>query len=107
FQSLRELNSPHPPPSYNSNVTYLYPRANGVPMHLRTSFEMPDVGHAEYSQWSFAAYTVSNGTYWAKEQTDSRGLAWGPVHLRIVLHKGILPYEPPHPDFWQGAVTVP
>ncbi|MBI2077092.1 MAG: carboxypeptidase regulatory-like domain-containing protein [Euryarchaeota archaeon] len=93
------------------NASLLYPRQSGEPFHIRTNWEMTDVGHQKYSTWTFFLYIPTNAQ---GEATPSGSLPRAtvqgflrPVHVEISIHKGKVPLEPPHRDFWNGNSTVP
>ncbi len=101
FRSNNEPGYEQSPGHVDINYTLMYPRPSGVPTHIRTAWEMGDVGHQVFSTWQifinvprvgfFPAVVTNLGTY----------------HVKVVLHKGIVPLEPGHRDFWGGKTTLP
>lgn len=76
-------------PTYYS----LQPRKNGEVGHLAVGVEMMDNGHARFTMWSFKLY-VPTITF------DSDQLLPAGFHVAMKIHKGVVPLEPAHRDFW-------
>lgn len=94
------------------NWTEFYPRGPDASFHIQSNWDMDDVGHQRLSSWSFRAF-LAPADYAGAEAgwsnaVDAQTDAFPAVHVKAVLHKGILPLEPPHPDIWAGqdAFTV-
>lgn len=95
FQPNNELGNRAPSGAITTyNETRMETRARQQPTMIRTAWEMTDIGHQTFSTWRFFVYT------------DERGpptLAQGVFNVKIFLHKGVVPLEPAHRDFWAGA----
>jgi hypothetical protein len=87
----------------DTNITLMYPKANGVPTNIRTGWEMTDVGHQEFSTWNFFLYVPTNeGGFPPRQSTQTIS---GPFLVKVTLEKGTIPLEPGHGDFWAGNNT--
>lgn len=97
----------------NQNWSMLYPRKSGETYHIRSTWEMTDVGHQEYSTWRFFLYVPTNARGEASPQTPyapPRATAQAftkPIHIQLLIHKGTIPLEPSHRDFWSGNESLP
>lgn len=85
----------------------LYPRASGVPTHVRTSWEMADAGHQHYTNWQFLLYVPTNSGAGVNAVASVGQVYLKPFHVEIILHKGIVPLEPAHRDFWGDEEALP
>lgn len=94
-------------PNDPKNLTTMTARPNGAVTHIRTGWEMGDAGHAAYSQWIFGLYEPGNQTnMYTALQEEAQGKTWGPIHVKIVIVKGVVPLEPEHGDRWSGAQSL-
>lgn len=80
--------------------TWFPPKASGETWTLGVTPGMPDLGHDLVSDWSFFVYNPND---YRQAPNWSPGLILGPLHVKLVLVKGDLYLEPPHPRFWQGG----
>lgn len=99
-----QSNADHNP----QNATHFYPRESGKTVRVATAWEMTDVGHARFSSWVFSLYRdpADERALLEAYKTASdtvEGLAGQSFHAKVVIHRGALPLERPHPDHWQGA----
>lgn len=94
--------------AYSSNVIFerfdprpilAYPRGNGETTHLRTNWDMTDQGHQEFTMWRFFLY-IPTGTSGTLPGASLTQLVQGPFHVEMKLHRGVVPLEPSHRDFW-------
>jgi hypothetical protein len=91
---------------YQYSWITMYPKASGVSTHLRTTWEMTDVGHQKFTTWQFMLYIPTNsggsivGNVASVGQTVTQ-----PFKVEVTIHKGIVPYEPEHRDFWGKNTT--
>lgn len=74
------------------------PRASGQPTQVQTSWEMTDRGHQKYTSWQFFIYLEPA---FRDQVHDDQ------FHVDIRIHKGVVPLEAPHRDFWQGLAQKP
>lgn len=73
---------------------------NGVALSIPVAPEAADGGHQAWSLWEFFVFTDNN----AQSPTDFQPTAMqGPLHVKMDLHKGDIPVDPPHPDYWNGS----
>lgn len=94
------------------NATLYYPRASGKTYRIATAWEMTDIGHVPYSSWVFTLYRdpADDRTVAEVYKTGSdtvEGLAGQTFRAKVVIHRGALPLERPHPEHWKGAEVLP
>lgn len=82
---------------WNWNETTLYPRKSGEPFHIRSAWEMTDVGHQLFSTWTFGLYISLNDGSPANPAFSHQVLG-GPFHVEMTIKKGVVNVEPAHPD---------
>lgn len=97
---IQANNDPEP-----GNWTMLYPRASGVPFRIQTTWELTDVGHQRFSTWNFELFTPDARDQVAQARQDA-GLAKPEFRVKVTIHKGVVPLEPPHPDAWAGRNVI-
>lgn len=99
---------PHEGASFHGvNYTPTYLFRSGETVRIPLSWEMTDAGHQPATAW---------GDFYLNEPNyGDGGLAAFPVEaletyvyrVKIVLHKGIVPFEAPHADHWGSNTTLP
>lgn len=94
---------------FYGNVTEYAPHAPGQPFHMQTGWETTDRGHQRLSSWQFAVY-LAPADYPGAVKTYENNL-WmvndpPKLHVQVWLHKGVVPYEPAHTDWWGDAQTI-
>lgn len=100
-------------PLKSQNFSMLYPRKSGDPFHVRSTWEMTDVGHQKYSTWRFFLFVPTNARGEATPQTpysQPRATAQAflkPIHIQLLIHQGTIPLEPAHREFWGGNTSLP
>lgn len=89
--------------------TYMYPRGNGASVHVRAAWEMTDAGHQAWTTWKFYLWIPTNGgdDLYSLPVTSLTQSITRPLNVKMVLHKGVVPVDPPHPDFWGENITLP
>lgn len=87
------------------NYTYMYPRRSGEPFHIRTNWEMGDAGHQRYTDWIFFLYIPTNAGSPLPVATLTQ-LVKAPFHVEMTIHKGVVPVEAGHKDFWEKNQTI-
>lgn len=81
---------------------HLYPKGNGVPTRIKANWEMTDDGHQSFSTWSFGV-----SVYHPQNNQGVRPAILLPdLAVTVRLHKGVLPLEAPHRDFWRDGPQV-
>jgi hypothetical protein len=91
-----------------NEVLWLSQKPSGSTWNLPVGFSMADRGHQGFTLWSFYVYWMGLGN--GSEQIAAGGKLYRDVqdgfNVKVTAHKGILPYEPLHKDFWQGNRTA-
>lgn len=80
-------------------------RGSGDAFHVNVFPNEADPGHQKFTNWRFQIVTPDDDLYLGSGQ--ALGRADISVNIRIVIHKTVIPYEPPHPDRWQGRDSLP
>jgi hypothetical protein len=90
--------------SFNRTATqFLMPRAPGVPFHIAIFPNEADPGHMKFSTWEFFVDLPVTDAYYPAGPLYYSG---GPISYSIKMHKGVVPYEPAHRDFWGGQTEL-
>jgi len=76
------------------------PRPSGQPFHIPVFPNEADPGHQQFSTWQFFIEAVSTNSLY--DVTAPPAIVGNQVHVTVTIYKGVVPYEPAHPDFWQG-----
>lgn len=88
-------------PQGTRNESVLYPRESGVPFHIQSSWEMDDAGHQIFTTWVFSLYKAAQDTDTSTTQQAASTPTTVPMfHAKVLLRKGVVPLEAPHPDYW-------
>jgi hypothetical protein len=88
------------------NQTWLYPRKSGEPFHLKTNWEMGDVGHQRFNTWDWMLYIPTWSGSEASTVVSVSQLVRAPFKVEMSIIKGVVPLESEHPDFWAENNTL-
>jgi hypothetical protein len=98
--SYKELGLFITTPFNRSMTQHFVPRGSGDTFRIAIFPTEADPGHQKFTDWAFTAilpplpYQHPFGP--PVEQTV-------PIQVKLVIHKGVVPFEPAHRDFWNGA----
>jgi hypothetical protein len=81
----------------SSSYQSFMPRAPNVPFHIPFFPNEADPGHQKFTSWRFYLQTPYADVYQPHERQVYSGLS---VRFTATIHKGVVPYEKPHPDMW-------
>lgn len=105
FEAAHEGTSFH---GVNNSVTHLF--RSGETVRIPLTFEMTDGGHQRATIWGdFGVQSASymdNGGAVGGNHLAAPTLDPASFHVKMVLEKGIVPFERRHPDFWAGNNTL-
>ena len=65
--------------------------------------------HQKHSSWQFELVSDPTAYQGTATETANYGAAQGSTptfHVKITVHKGVLPMEPGHPDLWGNATRM-
>lgn len=89
------------------NHTMMYPRGTDDVTRIATTWEMTDVGHQHFTTWQWYLYIPTN---WAAVSgvpiVSLSQFGTKPFTVEITAHKGVIPLEPGHPDFWEANESM-
>jgi hypothetical protein len=74
-------------------------RGPGDPYNVAFFPGESDPGHQKFTNWQFELWTPS--TYFYNPAGPGVFLT-GDINVKMILHKGVVPFEPKHRDFWEG-----
>lgn len=101
--SLVPANAKPPAPYISALPTRDYlARGPGQAFHVPIFPNEADSGHQKFTQWDFAVVMPTPGGNFAPP-----AFATGPITMTVKIHKGVVPFEPPHRDFWNGTSELP
>lgn len=100
------------PGAYNSSLVGLV--KNGQPVLIPVTWEMSDPGHQPFSTWNFQIEADPRHS----KPTPGPPFCFlvcanvnpdPPVQYaaKLIIHRGVVPREPAHPDHWIGQVEKP
>ncbi len=85
--------------STNKTGSPYIPRGPGDPFHVAVFPNEADPGHNQFTQWVFDLTVRSRVSTYHQTSTPPFN-AGDPVHVQIIAHKTVVPYEPGHRAFW-------
>jgi hypothetical protein len=92
----------------DSTATFMYPKGNGKTTTIATNWEMTDVGHQSFTTWTMDLFIPTNGGGGGiSGPRMSAQLTRGDFKVTIDIHKGVVPLEPGHMEFWGQNQTLP
>jgi hypothetical protein len=59
-----------------------------------------DSGHQEFTRWTWTLYVPAVDAY---TLVGPPIYMTGEIQMLVTIHKGVVPYEPKHRDFWEGT----
>lgn len=84
-------------------LNYMVPREPGEPFYIAMFPNEADPGHQQFTNWQFYVYVPDTDLY----------APWGPAYYEFnsitfeaFVHKGVVPYEPAHRDFWNNRTSM-
>lgn len=86
------------------NYTMMYPKKSGETTHIRTGWEMTDLGHQVFSMWRFMLYIPHYDGSGVTVPANAQGLG-GPFHVEMKIKRGVLGREPAHPERYGANMT--
>ncbi|HUR62261.1 MAG TPA: carboxypeptidase-like regulatory domain-containing protein [Candidatus Thermoplasmatota archaeon] len=91
-------------PANLNNPLLMAQKPSGSTWHIPVSQAMADRGHQGFTLWSFYVYVAGSGSTYAP--TEPNMVLQAPFQVKMTLHKGLIPFEPAHRDFWMGNQTI-
>ncbi|MBI2079092.1 MAG: carboxypeptidase regulatory-like domain-containing protein [Euryarchaeota archaeon] len=79
-------------------------RPSGEPFHVVFFPNEADPGHQETTNWQFWVRIPTGLETFNPLQPPA--YSGGKIRVVAVAHKGVVPFEPAHRDFWQGASEI-
>ncbi|MBI2078931.1 MAG: carboxypeptidase regulatory-like domain-containing protein [Euryarchaeota archaeon] len=80
------------------------PRGPADPIRIAIFPNEADPGHQAFTNWQFWLALPYTDAYAPAGQPVFQG---GPVQFEVIAHKGVVPFEPAHRDFWGTNSTAP
>lgn len=82
------------------------PRGSGKAFHIAIFPLEADSGHQKRTEWEFHIVRPQRASYYFYDAPQKPVTFGGPIRVKIEIFKGVVPYEPFHPDFWKGLNEV-
>jgi hypothetical protein len=99
-QAYKELGLQVLTASNRSSIQYFVPRPSGDPFRIAIFPTEADPGHQKFTDWTFTVILPplpAGHPFGAPLETAA------PIQVKMVIRKGVVPFEPAHRDFWNGA----
>lgn len=93
-------------PANSGAAIFMSPKGPGATTVVPVTPDMADTGHQAWTRWKFGIFLPQEGTQNSPDGEVVRDCNQPEFGVQIVAHRGVVPFEPAHEDWWRGNETI-